>query len=516
MNEYDPMKENTSSHDHDPKQDTYNASDRGYTYDQSQKNEGQGYTNPDGSHGFIYNPKNAPNESAGRSYRGAFIAVLTVLVAVILAGGCFLGAWVAMRKFTPDSGENLPTENEGTAPDIETSGGLIISDDTEAEGDDMSLNPSVPGGNVPEDNQGNDVLYTGTDTAPAVDSIVKLPSERQDADGDGKADVVLDENGQVLTSAGKDVLSVATVVHRVAASVVEITTETVVQSGFLGQYVSSGAGSGVIISGDGYVVTNNHVIEGANTITVRLNDGTEYPATLVGTDEQTDIAVLRIDPGSRVLTVATLGSSFDLVVGEDILAIGNPLGSLGGTVTEGMVSATARQITVSGNNMTLLQISAPINPGNSGGGLFNLAGELVGVVNAKMSSEEIEGLGFAVPIDTAYEIILELIHCGYVRGRPSLDFTVVDITNPQYAIYYFNSTSTGVYVYDQDHDIVRYGDRIISADGESVASTTDLSRVIQSKQVGDVLELTVSRNRRIITLSVTITEYVPEAVQPAS
>ena len=496
MNEREPMKDNASN------QDNLRENTRENTYGDA---DGRGYTNPDGSHGFIYNPYGGAGETAGRSYRGAFIAVLTVLVAVIVACGCFFGAWMAMCALYPEGGEGSSTEENGSAADMETSGGLIISDETAGNGSG-TLHPSVPGGSASGE---NNTVHTGAETAPALDSIIKLPAERTDADGDGRPDVAFDENGQVLTSAGETVLSVATVVNRVAASVVEITTETVVQSGFLGQYVSGGAGSGVIISGEGYVVTNNHVIEGANTITVRLNDGTEFPATLVGTDEQTDIAVLRIRPGDRELTVATLGSSYDLVVGEDILAIGNPLGSLGGTVTEGMISATARQITVNGNSMTLLQVSAPINPGNSGGGLFNLAGELVGVVNAKMSSEEIEGLGFAVPVDTAYEIVLELIHFGYVRGRPALDFTVVDVSDYRTAYYYFKSTSTGVYVYSEGHGILEYGDRILAADGVEIASTADLNAIIRQKRVGEPLELTVSRGRRTLTLSVTITEYIP-------
>ena len=303
-------------------------------------------------------------------------------------------------------------------------------------------------------------------------------------------------------------------VNRVAASVVEITTETLVQSGFIGQYITSGAGSGVIVSEEGFIVTNHHVIDGANTITVRLNDGKEFPATLIGTDEQTDIAVLWIDAKEYPLTVATLGSSFDLVVGEDILAIGNPLGSLGGTVTEGMISATAREINVNGVDMTLLQVSAPINPGNSGGGLFNMAGELVGVVNAKVSSEEIEGLGFAIPVDTAYEVILELIDHGYVRGRPAIDFTVVDVTSISTAMRYFNSFNLGVYVYDDTHALLQYGDLILSADGVEITSVSDLDGLIQQKQVGETLELEVYRNREQITVTVAIVEAVPHVPAP--
>ena len=244
----------------------------------------------------------------------------------------------------------------------------------------------------------------------------------------------------------------ATVVYRVADSVVEITTETIVKSGRIGQYVTSGAGSGVIVSAEGFIITNNHVISGADSIVVTLTDGTKYAATLIGTDEQSDIALLWIDAGSKQLTVATMGASFDTVVGEDVLAIGNPLGSLGGTVTEGIISATARQISIEGTDMTLLQISAPINPGNSGGGLFNMAGELIGIVNAKCSSDDVEGLGFAIPIDTAYDIICELYRYGYVRGRVTTGLTLVDVSSVNPALRYFNSTYTGVYVYESSLD----------------------------------------------------------------
>ena len=488
-----PSQEANAPRDDIPPADAYIPDDAGYSYTPPHSDEGQQYTNPDGSHGFIYN-SDAGQQESGRRYRSAVIVLSVVLAAFVLGAACLVGAYLATQTLRKD---DAPAED--THGNVETSGGLVIDDNDDTESDENRAEESDTtqnlSGNSPNHSQ------TSRDPASAIDSIQKLPAKRRDTNGDGKAEIETDEQGSVLTSAGGDALSVATVVHRVAASVVEITTETIVQSGFLGQYISSGAGSGVVISSEGYVVTNHHVIEGANSITVRMVDGTEFPAVLVGTDEQTDVAVLWINSGEYPLTVATLGSSFDLVVGEDILAIGNPLGSLGGTVTEGMISATAREISVSGMNMTLLQVSAPINPGNSGGGLFNLAGELVGVVNAKMSSEEIEGLGFAIPIDTAYEIILEIIEYGYVRGRPALGFNVVDGST------FFD---TYVYVYDERHDVVRYGDIILTADGIQVKSVSVLEAVVRTKKVGDTLELLIQRDNRQMTVRVTLVEDKPQ------
>ncbi len=521
MNEYDPMKDNASSDDRNTtreRTDTHSKSDRGYVYGSADSRDGQGYTNPDGSHGFIYNPTSSP-EDKNRSYRGAVIALSAVLATLILGTCCFFGAYMAARSLNQTGEENSSVETNSDKHGVGISGGLVISEDTHADGEDTA-ELTFPGvnenGKTENESTNGELSHMGSSSIPPVASIEKLPAERTDLDGDGSPEIETDANGEVLTSAGKDTVSVATVVSRVAASVVEITTETIVRSGRIGQYITSGAGSGVIISDEGFIVTNHHVIDGANTITVRLNDGREFAATLIGSDEQTDIAVLWIDAVGHDLTVATLGASFDLVVGEDILAIGNPLGSLGGTVTEGMISATAREISVSGVNMTLLQVSAPINPGNSGGGLFNLAGDLVGIVNAKLSSEEIEGLGFAIPIDTAYTVILELIDHGYVRNRPAVDFTVVDVTSIQTAMRYFNSFYTGVYVYVEDHDVVQYGDLILSADGVEISTSEDLNSIIKSKRVGDPVELLVYRNRDKITLTVTVAEYIPEALKPAS
>lgn len=213
------------------------------------------------------------------------------------------------------------------------------------------------------------------------------------------------------TSAGGESGAVSSVAAKAAPSVVAITTETM--QGYYGrvqQSVATGAGSGVILTADGYIATNNHVISGASKITVTLSDGTQYPATLVGTDSQNDLAVIKIEASG--LQAAVLGSSSSLQVGDLAVAIGNPLGELGGTVTDGIISALDRSITVDGETMTLLQTSAAVNPGNSGGGLFDKNGELIGIVNAKSSGTGIEGLGFAIPIDTAKPILEQLMAGG--------------------------------------------------------------------------------------------------------
>ena len=249
----------------------------------------------------------------------------------------------------------------------------------------------------------------------------------------------------VSNNTNKGSLSVAEVAAKAADSVVEINTETVSSSFYGGQRVSQSAGSGVILSADGYIVTNNHVVAGADSITVRTRDGKSYAANLVGTDPDTDLAVLKIEASG--LTPAVLGSSDDLVVGETAVAIGNPLGELGGTVTSGIISALSREVTIDNQTMTLLQTNAAINPGNSGGGLFNSNGELVGVVNAKYAKEGVEGLGFAIPINTAKPVIEQLISQGYVSGRVDTGFTPIDLTDEATAMQY-RVSRTGVYVYE--------------------------------------------------------------------
>ena len=211
-----------------------------------------------------------------------------------------------------------------------------------------------------------------------------------------------DNNGESTSDKLVGSYDITDVCAVVSASVVEITTEfNQTYYGYY-QYVQEGAGSGVIISTDGYIVTNAHVITNsengklADAIKIRLNSGEDYDAKIIGSDSDSDIALLKID--AKKLTAATIGNSDAIEVGEQVIAVGNPLGELGGTVTSGIVSATNREITVENNKMTLIQIDAAINPGNSGGGLFNTDGELIGIVNAKTTDVTVEGLGFAIPV----------------------------------------------------------------------------------------------------------------------
>lgn len=298
-------------------------------------------------------------------------------------------------------------------------------------------------------------------------------------------------------------LSTAQVAAKTKDSVVEIKTETMTTGSFFQNYVTSGAGSGVIVSKDGYIVTNNHVIEGASKISVT---STAYPekqftAEVVGTDKTTDIAVLKLENLQKnfTFTPAVFGDSDKLVVGQSVVAIGNPLGELGGTVTKGIISALGRELTVENQSMTLLQIDASINPGNSGGGLFDGLGNLVGIVNAKSSGSDVEGLGFAIPINVAQQTIDDIINYGYVKGRPQLGVTTVSVSDIQTA-YMYGVSELGVYIYSVNKGSgaekagLQSGDRIVAIDGKEVSEYSDLSAQLQTKKVGQVVTVTYARN----------------------
>ena len=320
-----------------------------------------------------------------------------------------------------------------------------------------------------------------------------------------------------ITAASSSGSSLTTeqVADLVSPSVVVITTEQVVYSqwSWYGQnQVESGAGSGVIISSDGYILTCAHVVDGASTITVTIGDK-DYTATLVGEDTTSDIAVIKIDADG--LTPATVGNSDSLKVGESVMAVGNPLGELGGTVTGGMISALNRSVTIQGsssvNTMSLIQMDASVSPGNSGGGLFNMNGELVGIVNAKSSSSDAEGLGFAIPINDAIKVAQELLENGYVTGRPYLGITYLAVTDAQTASQ-LGVNAYGVYVVEvvkggpAEKAGLQAGDRIVSVDGTEIASKDDLGTLMQKHAAGDTLSITIARDGQMQTVNVTLGE----------
>ena len=311
------------------------------------------------------------------------------------------------------------------------------------------------------------------------------------------------ENGSDKGSVDANAMSVKQVADATANSVVEIQTESVSTNPFFPQAVTSGAGSGVILSKDGYIVTNNHVIEGASKVTVKTKDGKSYNADFVGTDKTTDLAVIKIK--AENLTPGVLGKSSDLEVGDVAIAIGNPLGELGGTVTSGIISALDREINVDNQSMHLLQTSAAINPGNSGGGLFNDHGELVGIVNAKSGGENIEGLGFAIPIDHAKTVIENLIENGYVKGRPSLGVVLQAAST-------INSDKENVYIAEvekgkaADKAGLKTGDQILKADGKNVTSISDVKEAIDSHKAGDNMSFTILRENETKEIKVKLGE----------
>lgn len=326
---------------------------------------------------------------------------------------------------------------------------------------------------------------------------------------------IIKNNGSVKInkttySEDKEALTVVGVVEKAAASVVEVSTLT---SSNYGQYVSSGAGSGVIIAvggGYSYIVTNYHVVGGSDSITVRLTDKREFTAEYIDGDDGMDIAVIKIAVTENIVA-AEIGSSSSLRVGEGVVAIGNPLGELGGTVTDGIISALDREITIDGVTMTLLQTNAAVNPGNSGGGLFNMAGELIGIVNAKESAEGIEGLGFAIPIDTVYEDIVDVIEDGYIHGRITFGFEAAYLG--QFDAYrYFGSSYAGIYVINAASSDFKQGDRITEVNSVSVLSESELLAALQNVKIGDSVSFRVVRGGSAMQVNVTAKEYIPSGV----
>ena len=308
---------------------------------------------------------------------------------------------------------------------------------------------------------------------------------------------------------GQTLMSPSEVYASTVNSVVSINCSAVSTNIFGQQTESASSGSGFIYTADGYIVTNQHVVANASSINVTLYNGDAYPATLVGSDSDYDVAVLKID--AKDLPAVTLGSSTDVNVGDTVLAIGNPLGELTFSMSQGIVSCVNRAINVEGTPFNMIQVDASINPGNSGGPLMNLYGEVVGIVSAKYSSyanTTVEGLGFAIPINDVQSIIKDIIENGSVGNKAYMAITAGTMTQQMAAQYKINATE-GVFVYSVedggagDKAGLKLGDVITKLNDTQITSMEDLSAAKKGFKAGDTVTLTVLRDGKEITTQLT-------------
>ena len=345
---------------------------------------------------------------------------------------------------------------------------------------------------------------TGTQTA-APQQTTQQPTQGAYVGSGTKLNIVSSQESSDTTfSDEEDALCLQDIYSSVIDSVVSISSMT-----------SSGtsSGTGIIMSSDGYVITNHHVITGALVISVLTNDNQEFEAALVGSDEMSDLAVLKID--ARGLQAAEFGDSSKLRVGDSVVAIGDPLGvQLRGTMTNGIISAINRDLTVGDRTMTLIQTNAALNNGNSGGPLINCYGQVIGINTVKMSSyytatASVEGLGFAIPISVAKPIIDELIENGYVAGRPAIGISG-DSLPSYYRTYY--RLPEGVYVTsvnegsDAKAKGIREGDIVTAINGEKICSIDELNTVKNQYAAGDEVTLTVYRSGAYYEVTVTLVD----------
>lgn len=332
------------------------------------------------------------------------------------------------------------------------------------------------------------------ETAQPGNAQVQTPSA-------GSTDDFSLSEGGAQTQSGVVYRDVSKIVEQCSAAVVGIVTES------YQNFSQTSAGSGIVLTENGYIVTNNHVVSGGDNITVVLEDGTNYSAYLIGSDAYTDLAVLKIE--AKGLTCATLGDSDELRVGEVAVVIGNPTGQLQGTVTGGLISALNRNIAVEGVTMTLIQTDAAVNGGNSGGPLLNEYGQVVGIISAKLSSTAYEGLGFAIPVNTVKPIVKELVQNGYVSGRPSFGIAGRSISSMAARFYGFpqgilvdavESTS------DARAQGIAQGDIIVSVNGKTITTVDEGCLVRNELPVGSKVKLGVYRKGKVYTVEVTIME----------
>ena len=362
---------------------------------------------------------------------------------------------------------------------------------------------------------GGAALYSAMTAPAAVDTPPAASALPQDQGGSTITRSDVDPAPvQVKQADGLTPMTLAEINAAYADSCVCITVQATVRQGSY-QYQTSGAGSGFIISEDGYIVTNYHVIDGATAIKVTLNNGETYDATLVGGEELNDVAVLKVDGVSGLKSVV-LGDSDDLVVGETVCTIGNALGTLSFSLTSGAVSATGRSVTMSdGTVMNMIQTDCTINSGNSGGPLFDSYGRVAGITSAKLSNNgqsseaTIEGIGFAIPINDVIGIITDYMQYGYVTGRPSMGIQVATLEESDFQRF---GWPAGVYVNSVEQGScaekagLRQGDIILKVGDTEVTNVNELTAAKNRFKAGETTQLTVYRVGEELTLTITFDE----------
>ncbi len=353
----------------------------------------------------------------------------------------------------------------------------------------------------------NYVMYAEkAETAPVQRELVRENATAAPAQNSGESEA---KAGAVSAFAENSQFTKAQIVEMSAPSVVGIDTITTATTnnfwyGYGQSYEVPGSGSGVILTEDGYIATCAHVVDGAKSVKVTLNDDTSYDAAIVGTDKKNDIAIIKID--AKDLTPAVVGDSETLTVGSEVIAIGNPLGELRGTATAGIISATNRTIEVEGQAMTLIQTDAAISPGNSGGGLFDATGKLIGIVNAKVSDSR-----------AVLDEISDLLNYGYVTGRPYLGVSTQDVTLRSRDRMWYYSDGTRCVMVEKvvsgsaaEAAGIQAGDLILKIGEKQIASGEELSSAIGEYKPGDKATLTIQRDGKESTVEVTFGEYKPQ------
>lgn len=315
-------------------------------------------------------------------------------------------------------------------------------------------------------------------------------------------------------------LSIAEVYAANVNSTVGITTS--ITTNYWGyQTTQAASGSGFVLTADGYILTNYHVIEGASSVTATLYDGTTYDAAIIGYDENNDIAVLKVEADN--LTPVVLGDSDNMNVGDTVVAIGNPLGELTFSLTSGVVSALNREVTLSTNMiMELIQTDCAINSGNSGGPLFNLYGEVIGITNAKyssssMSEASIDNIGFAIPINRIKSIVEDIMEQGYI-SKPYIGVTVTDVSDEtqRYGLPQGASVQSVLEDSPAEQAGLQVNDIITEANGTAITGSSDLVSIVQSLEIGDTLTLSVYRQGETKNIQITVGEQVQDAIASQS